>query len=91
MQKLLTFFSVKILAYMAYLMIKALANDIFSFEQLGPGLCPQKHRNNCYGLLLLVVSISSRIHDKTFSSVFALLNTAEIILNTMTKGESRLS
>ena len=39
MQKLLTFFSAKILAYMPYLMIKTfndtLTNDIVSFEQLG--------------------------------------------------------
>ena len=38
MQKLLTFFSAKILAYMPYLMIKALTNDIVNFEQLGPGI-----------------------------------------------------
>ena len=41
MQKLLTFFSAKILAYMPYLMIKVndtLTNNIVSFEQLGPGL-----------------------------------------------------
>ena len=41
MQKLLTFFSSKMLAYMPYLMIKVLTactltNDIVSFEQLGP-------------------------------------------------------
>ena len=29
-------FSAKILAYMPYLMIKVLTNDIVSFEQLGP-------------------------------------------------------
>ena len=42
MQKLLTFFSAKILAYMPYLKIKVLTigltNDIVSFEQLGPGI-----------------------------------------------------
>ena len=43
MQKLLTFFSAKILVYMPYLMIQVsfndtLTNDIISFEQLGPGL-----------------------------------------------------
>ena len=42
MQKLLNFFSAKILAYMPYLMIKVLTydtltNDIGSFEQLDPG------------------------------------------------------
>ena len=40
MQKLLTFFSVKILAYMLYLMISfndTLTNDIVSFE-LGPDI-----------------------------------------------------
>ena len=37
MQKLLTFFSAKILGYMPYLMIKVkYINDIISFEQLGP-------------------------------------------------------
>ena len=39
MQKLLTFFSAKLLAYMPYLMIKILTmltNDNVSFEQLGP-------------------------------------------------------
>ena len=39
MQKLLIFFSAKILAYMQYLMISfhnMLTNDIVSFEQLGP-------------------------------------------------------
>ena len=39
MQKLLTFFSAKILVYIPYLMIKsfnnALPNDMVSFEQLG--------------------------------------------------------
>ena len=40
MQKLLTFLSAKILAYMPYLMISfnnTFTNDIVSFEQLGPG------------------------------------------------------
>ena len=39
MQKLLTFFSAKILAYLPYLMISfnnTLTNNIVSFEQLGP-------------------------------------------------------
>ena len=41
MQKLLTFFSAKILAYMPYLMIQVLmidtlTNNVVSFEQLGP-------------------------------------------------------
>ena len=39
MQKLLTFYSAKILAYMPYLMISfndMLTNDIISFEQLVP-------------------------------------------------------
>ena len=50
MQKILTFFSAKIIVYMPYLMIKVLKilliNDIVSFEQLGPGIfltTPLKH------------------------------------------------
>ena len=41
MQKLLTFFSAKLLAYMPYLVISfndTLTNDIVSFEQLGPDI-----------------------------------------------------
>ena len=39
MQKLLTFFSAKILAYMPYLICNdTLTNDIVNFEQLGPDL-----------------------------------------------------
>ena len=51
MQKLLTFFSAKILAYLLYLMIKvyktySLTNDIISFKQLGADIfliSPQTH------------------------------------------------
>ena len=48
MQKLLTFFSAKILAYMPYLSDQSfndtLTNDIVSFEQLGPDVsCVYDH------------------------------------------------
>ena len=55
MQKLLTFFAAKILAYMPCLTIKVLndtlTNDIVSFEQLGPAcLSEEKLNENFYSL-----------------------------------------
>ena len=43
LQKFLTFFQQKILAYLSYLSLnfnKTLTNDVVSFEQSGPGVCP---------------------------------------------------